>query len=217
MKIKCTPLIRFCVHFFNISHLEAEWKSESYEELLCFIEDLLCYAINSFNDFIEEKDLYSIFTKMQVVNKVKRVPYSELVDILVNENVPVVAEELGVFYDYAITKVIKEPIIVMFYPPKGSWRAKRKSENEGYIFNLILPNGYGELIECSVRETNVDIIKNKFICAGIEEKNKWYIDALEYDSSERVGFGLGIERLCGWLTNSNDISTLQLFFRRPIV
>ena len=52
---------------------------------------------------------------------------------------------------------------------------------------------------------------------NLQEKNKWYIDALEYDSSERVGFGLGIERLCGWLTNSNDISTLQLFFRRPIV
>lgn len=205
------------IHLMEFELLEAEWKCSDYEKMIDFIEDIVHFSINIFNQYVVENKLEDLFSAIKIDKHIKRIQYSEVPELLLKANVPVIPEELGVFYDNALTKILEEPIWVMYYPPEASWRAKCISKDKALIFNLIMPFGYGELVECSIRETNPDIIKRKFEYANIIDSNVWYIKALQNDCSPRAGFGLGLERLSNWLTRSDDIASTQLFTRKSII
>ena len=218
----CTPSIRNekrrdLSHLMEFTLIEAEWQIHDCNELLRFIEKMFIYVIEKYNDYISSNQLLDIFERCEFNGDIKKVEYSDVPDILRKKGITVKGEELGVFFDNALSQFIDEPVIVMHYPCKGSWRAKHRDDNSAYIYNLILPNGYGELFEFTVRETNPEYFKNKFKIAGLEKEYKWYISLLKKNNSLHGGFGLGIERFCSYLVKTNDIGETQLFERKPIV
>ena len=195
-------------HLSEFHILEAEWpcSDSDYEELLHFLEELLSFCMSAFNEFIEQHQITELFTSHNTnIFPLARVDYSDVPD-------SAKADPEGM-YDLGIGSRTA-PYFIMFYPPAASWRAKVISRNRAYIFNLVLPGEFGELAECSLRETSAAIMHNKFTHAGLCSALSWYLDAMNLNQNTRCGFGLGFERLCRWLMSADDISLIPAFSRR---
>ena len=194
-------------HLTEVHMLEAEWPCTDYEELLCFLEELLHFCMKAFNEFIRDHGISRLFPEHDTdIFPLKRVNYSEVPEGS--------AQDPEGMYDSGITSCTHAPYFIMFYPPRASWRAKILTENKAYIFNLVLPDEFGELAECSVRETSYNIMQEKFTSVGLNKKLGWYLEASRVNQQTRCGFGLGIERLNRWLMNTDDIANTEAFSRR---
>ena len=193
-------------HFLEFNVLEAEWQEDDYNNLLSFIENMLIDTISKFNDFLAQNKLHEYFNPINVEFPLRKINYNDLDDYTPKD-------ECG-FYDSGIDNKAEEPFFVMFYPPESSWRAKVISKDKAFIFNLVLPHQYGELVECSLRETSSKIMNYKFQNANIKTEMEWYLEALSYNSKTRCGFGLGVGRLCRWLTGSKSLESTEVFPRK---
>lgn len=201
-------------HLTEFELLEAEWIESNENTLMEFIEELIMYAANCYNTFLTEKNIIDIFPIADIVCPFEHLKYDDIPRFCDRKGVNMMADDHG-FYDNSITHMLDKPCWITYYPPKASWRAKRQDIKHSYAFNLILPTGYGELVECSIRETNPDIIAKKFKTAKIGQELEWYIRAAIINPAPRCGFGLGIERLCKWFTQTSNIADTQAFPRIP--
>jgi asparaginyl-tRNA synthetase len=67
-------------------------------------------------------------------------------------------------------------------------------------FDLLAPEGYGEIIGGSQREDDESLLRESLAAKGLNpEDYAWYLDLRKYGSVPHGGFGLGIERTVSWL------------------
>jgi len=164
--------------------------------------------------FLSEQNIIGMFPIAEIVLPFEQMSYDNIIQFCDYKGISMVADDRG-FYDNSIAQVLDKPCWITDYPQKASWRAKKKDDSHCYAFNIILPQGYGELVECSIRESNPEIVANKLRMAKIERELEWYIKATANNPVSRCGFGLGIERLCKWFTQTSDIADMQAFPRKP--
>lgn len=198
------------VHLSEFKALELELPIEQEEDIFALIYDYLKYIISWFNEYIIKNNLTDIFKIKKVVFPIKRKDYEETISEYSKKGMNFIFDEFH-FCDMDITNVLEEPVIITSYPSSGGWRALKKDKLHSYLYNLILPKGYGELIEFSIRESKYEIYEKKFEKMGYSSHLKWYIDALKYNSNTRAGLGMGIERLGSWLMELQNIGDQLLF------
>jgi asparaginyl-tRNA synthetase len=87
-----------------------------------------------------------------------------------------------------------------------------KNNGATYTFNLLLPDGYGELAEGCQRNNDYLVFEKKFKEAGLPAL-MWYAEAIKRNPCIRSGFGLGVERLIRWLAGVNSIKETVIFSR----
>jgi len=124
-------------------------------------------------------------------------------------------------YKEFVRKNIIEPTFVMDHPIELSPLAKKKEEDPKYVerFQLVLGGGielcnaFSELndpIDQSERFNS----QQEMALAGDEEAHPIdndYIEALEHGMPPTSGFGMGIDRLIGLLTDKRNIKEVILF------
>lgn len=201
-------------HLSEFKMLELEFKSSNENEIFEFIENLLKYIIDWFNNFITSNKLIDIFNLKKIDFPIERKNYEKIVLEHLLNGEKIYFDDFN-FSDIEISKNISNPLYVMYYPPEGSWRAKKKDSIHAYLYNLILPDNYGELIEFSIRETNFQFYYDKFKKLDYLGKYDWYLSAIKYNQDQRAGLGLGIERLGCWLMDLKDIGNQLVFPRKP--
>ena len=80
--------------------------------------------------------------------------------------------------------------------------------------DLLAPEGYGEIIGGSERETDNKILIEKIKKSGGKVKDyEWYLDLRKFGSVPHSGFGLGVERLVMWLCKLDHIRDTIAFPR----
>lgn len=201
-------------HLIEFELLEAEWSNDNEGVLRNFIVEMLDDAITAFNRFIHEHKLEKIFAEKDNLKQVPELAYTDVPLFLEENKILPKAGELEIFYDEQLTDCLERHAVwVTEYPPKASWRAKVTAKGNAMVSNLIFPNGYGEIAECSVREENSKIIQKKFEAANIMDCRKWYLDAMKHNREIKCGFGLGIERFCSWLMDLEKVESAQMYPR----
>lgn len=200
------------IHLSEYKILEAEWKSSSEDELFSFIEKYLGYIIKRFNQYIFDRKLNSVFDEINIDFPIARITYDEVQNKFKVSGSTTQFNNFK-YVDLNISPQIVKPYFVTYYPQKCSWRAKAKDSRLAYAYNLVMPNGYGELAEFSVRETSFSFYENKFKALGISDYYEWYMLSIKTDESPRIGFGLGLERLCSWLMQLDNICDTLCFPR----
>ena len=66
--------------------------------------------------------------------------------------------------------------------------------------DVLAPEGYGEIIGGSQRVHDADLLLQRIKEHGLpEDAFKWYLDLRRYGSVPHAGFGMGIERVVGWI------------------
>jgi asparaginyl-tRNA synthetase len=118
--------------------------------------------------------------------------------------------------DLGVSKILNCPTFVVDYPhPPATWTALPKDNGTTYTFNLLLPDGYGELAEGCQRNSDYTVFEKKFKEAGLSSL-MWYAEAIKRNQNIRSGFGLGVERLISWLVGVDSIRKTVIFSREGL-
>jgi len=111
--------------------------------------------------------------------------------------------DLGGSDETIISRLHERPVFVHRYPKEVKafyMRVDRRDSRVVENFDLLAPEGVGEIIGGSAREEDYDILLSRIREEGLpQEPYEWYLDLRRYGSVPHGGFGLGVERTLGWL------------------
>jgi len=118
---------------------------------------------------------------------------------------------------YLAEEIVKGPVVLMNYPKDIKAFYMRLNDDEKTVAAMdVLVPGVGELIGGSQREERLDVLDRRILETGMElEPYWWYRDLRRYGTVPHAGFGLGFERLLGYLTGVSNVRDLIPFPRAP--
>jgi asparaginyl-tRNA synthetase len=118
-------------------------------------------------------------------------------------------KDLGGSDETIISQMHDKPIFVTHYPKEAKafyMKADRSNDKVVLNFDLLAPDGFGEIIGGSAREDDYDLLAARIKEFGLKvEDYSWYLDLRKYGSVPHGGFGLGVERTVAWLTGERHI------------
>ena len=208
-------------------HLTEFWMVEpeiaycDIEEDMMWAEDLLIYIVqqvikNKSNELnILERDIDVL---KKVVGPFPRVSYTDCIEILNKADFNIKwGEDFGSPEETYIANQYDSPVIVHRFPSKiKAFYMKRDPENDKVVLgmDILAPEGYGEIVGGSERETNIDILIDRI---DEEKLNKsdydWFLDLRRYGSVPHSGFGMGLERVVAWICGLSHIRETIPFAR----
>ncbi len=118
---------------------------------------------------------------------------------------------------YLCEEVVKGPVVLMNYPKEIKAFYMRQNEDGQTVAAMdVLVPGIGELIGGSQREERLSYLDARIEECGMKiEDYAWYRDLRRYGTVPHAGFGLGFERLLGYLTGVANVRDLIPFPRVP--
>jgi asparaginyl-tRNA synthetase len=112
-------------------------------------------------------------------------------------------KDLGGSDETILARHFDRPVFVTGYPRDAKAFYMKVSPDDPRVvrnFDLLAPEGYGEIIGGSQREEDPGVIVDSLRLKGLRaEDYDWYLDLRRYGSVPHGGFGLGIERTVAWL------------------
>jgi len=107
----------------------------------------------------------------------------------------------------AVTNYPKE--IMAFYKP-----ADEKDPKTTLCFDMLAPEGYGEIVGGSERSLDIEDMKKRITKANGDPKDyEWYFDSRKYGSVPHSGYGVGVERVVRWICGLENIRDAIAFPR----
>lgn len=118
-------------------------------------------------------------------------------------------EDLGGSDETVLTRLFNAPIMVYNWPTKiKAFYMKEVEDDADFVkgVDVLAPEGYGEIVGGSERETDMDVLVSKIKEHNLpQEVFEWYLDLRRYGSVPHAGFGLGLERFVTWITGTKHI------------
>jgi len=116
-----------------------------------------------------------------------------------------------------IAEKFDSPVIVHRFPSKiKAFYMKRDPENDKVVLgmDILAPEGYGEIVGGSERETDIDILLDRIKEEGLNQEDyDWFLDLRRFGSVPHSGFGMGLERVVAWLCGLTHIRETTPFAR----
>jgi len=199
-------------HLAEYWHVEAEepWVDEEKNEKI--EEELVFHMIQTV--LKERKRDLSMFRDPKTLEKISlpfpRIKYSKVVDILQKNKYNMKwGDDMGADEEYFISSKFESPFFIQNFPKEAkAFYMKEDPTNSKLVkcADMIAPEGYGEIIGGSERETDVNILIQRLKEQGSDiEPYQWYLDLRRYGSVPHSGFGLGIERFIWWICKLDHI------------
>jgi asparaginyl-tRNA synthetase len=218
-------------HLAEFSHLECESPWVSLRDLLQIQEKLVRFAIEK---TINERKESLKFLKIDpsrfraLAEPFHKITYDEAIEKLQlldfktteldGKSRPIRwGDDLNIDSERELTRKMMTPLFITEYPTKVKpFYVKENQDRPGIslTFDLLGPQGYGELCSGGMREDNLTTLSERIKQTGLNPIDYgWYLDLRKYGSVEHGGFGMGIERLLRWFIGIEDIKDLVLFPR----
>jgi asparaginyl-tRNA synthetase len=191
-------------HLYEFTQLEVEMAYSKMEDVFRLFEDLIQTSIVAIKDrtqrsgMLSERDLRTPQTPFKVYQR------AELED------------QHGRSWEEAVSQKIIDPIWVTDLPREfydyqdetaGVWRN----------FDLVLPDGYGEVASGAEREHDYAKIVRKLERDGVRKEDYKFLLSLAKDGKLKpsAGAGLGIERFVAYVCGAEHVAEVQPFPRIP--
>lgn len=127
-------------------------------------------------------------------------------------------EDFGNSDETVLTRVFDAPVMVYNWPSKiKAFYMKEVDGDPSHVkgVDLLAPDGYGEIVGGSERETDIDILIRKIKEHELPmESFEWYLDLRRFGSVPHSGFGLGLERMVRWVCGIHHLRETIPFPRR---
>ena len=209
----------------EVAFCELDGLAELAEDFLKYI---FSYVLENCGEdmgfFAQWYDDSAISTLEGIVNSSFEVlTYTEAVDILKSSGesfeYPVVwGQDLQSEHERFLTeKKIRRPVVVTDYPKeiKAFYMKLNDDDKTVRALDVLVPR-IGEIIGGSQREERRDVLLQRMVQAGLEEKSYWwYLDLRSYGTVPHSGFGLGFERTVQFATGMQNIRDVIAFPRTP--
>ena len=210
-------------HITEFMHLEIELAWCDLSGLLDFIERMLVSAVHAVAQR-RPKELVALGRPpaelLAMHAPFERIPYSEAIDRLTKLGFPVrFGSDLGTAEERALTIESSAPLFVTHYPRelKAFYMLQSPSDPRTVeAADLLGPEGYGEIIGASCRETDLARLKARLAETGANTAEyEWYLDLRRHGNVPHAGFGLGVERVLRWMLRREHIRDTTPFPRTP--
>ncbi len=205
-------------HLSEYWHLEWEAAFYKHEDLIRDEEKMIKYVIKKLLEDEESRRIIEKFRgedirilEKSVEEKWPRIKYDEIIDILQKKGFEIKwGDDLGADEERVLTMEFETPIFATHYPKEVKAFYMKWSPDGRTVENhdLLMPEGYGEVVGGSERETDIEKMKEMLrIQEGITDFKdyEWYFDLRRYGSIPHSGAGLGIERFLMWVLKLDHI------------
>ena len=147
-----------------------------------------------------------------------RITYSEAIETLQKQGNPAkFGDDFGGDEETIISRQFVRPVMIHRYPRsiKPFYMATDPHNPDLALnFDVIAPEGYGEIIGGSERESSYEALVQRLREQNLpEESFQWYLDLRRYGSVPHAGFGLGLERTVAWICGTEHIREVIPFPR----
>lgn len=200
-------------HLSEYYHFEVEAAWMDMEELMKVTERSIEYVVQGVLDE-RRKELELLKRDLEPLKKVKapfpRITYTEAIEILKKKGVQIAwGDDYGADEEAILTRSFETPFFVTHFPRTIKPFYMKLSEEDSRVvkgFDLLAPEGYGEIIGGSQREDSYEVLLSRIKEQGYDPKDYyWYLDLRKYGSVPHSGYGLGIERVTMWLAGLEHI------------
>jgi asparaginyl-tRNA synthetase len=147
-----------------------------------------------------------------------RISYEEAIKVLNKHGNPAKSgDDLGGDEETIISKEFERPVMIHRYPAaiKAFYmQPDALDASKALAFDMIAPEGYGEIIGGSQRIHDFDLLVKRLREHNLpEDAFQWYLDLRRYGSVPHAGFGLGLERTVAWICGTEHIREVIPFPR----
>jgi len=208
-------------HLTEFWMMDAEAAFVEHEENMNIQEGLIAHIIKR----VLEKNIPELITLERDIEPLKKVvppfirkTHAEVVKELQEMGSAIQGnQDLGATDETMLTQKYEKPIFVEKYPAEvKAFYMKRDPNNPKVALcaDLLAPEGYGEIIGGSQREDDYDTLLGRINEHKLPLKAfQWYLDLRKFGSVPHSGFGIGLERIVGWITGRKHIREVIPFPR----
>jgi asparaginyl-tRNA synthetase len=210
-------------HLTEYLHLEVELAWCDLDQLLAFIERMFVSVCSAIADRCP-KELAVLGRTPDELRAIHapfaRLTYAAAVDRLRAQGFAVEwGSDLGSVEERALTLESPAPLFLTHFPRElKAFYMLRSGDDPRTVeaADLLGPEGYGELIGASCRETQIPLLIERLRAIGADPAEyEWYLDLRRHGNVPHAGFGLGIERLLRWMLRREHIRETTPFPRTP--
>ncbi|QQG38957.1 MAG: asparagine--tRNA ligase [Candidatus Woesearchaeota archaeon] len=202
-------------HLTEYWHTEVETAWQSFDELLDLGEGLIKHIVKEVLSKHQEelKILGRDIKKLEPVIKKKfpRIKYTEALKLLKEKKGLTIphGKDLRTIEEDKLSELFDTPVFVTHYPKEiKAFYMKQDPKDPKYVLgtDLVAPEGYGELIGGSERETDLKELIKRLKSQGEDiKKYEFFLDTRRYGSVPHSGFGMGVERVISWICGLDSI------------
>jgi len=163
----------------------------------------------------------------QDVEKLKKISKSKFPTITYTEAINILNEKEKMNVDWGkdlrtieenkLMNHFETPVVVTNYPTEIMAFYKPVDPDDpktALCFDMIAPEGYGEIVGGSQRCLDLDYMKQRLKQDGEKIDNyDWYFDLRRFGSVPHSGYGLGVERVVAWICGLDNIKDAISFPR----
>jgi asparaginyl-tRNA synthetase len=208
-------------HLTEYWHAEMEVAWSNFGMLQDYAENLMKHIVKKVLERnkpeleILERNIKTL--EATIKKKFPRMTYTDVLKLLkekFNFKIPW-GKDLRTIEEDKLSELFDTPVIITDYPKqvkafymKESLETLDKPEDKKTVqgFDVIGPEGYGELFGASQREENIEVIKENLLREGENLENyEFYFDSRRYGSIPHGGFGMGVERVISWICGLSTI------------
>ena len=196
-------------HLTEYWHAEMEAAWATFKDIQGYGEGLLKHIVTR----VLEKDSEELkllgrdpeSLKPVLAKPFPRITYTEALKILKEKCDMEVGwgKDLRTIEEDKLSHLYDTPIIVTHYPKVVKAFYMKETPGEPTTVHgcdFIAPEGYGEIIGGSERESSLEKIKARLTEMGEKlEHYEFYLDTRKYGSVPHGGFGMGVERVVSWI------------------
>jgi len=125
--------------------------------------------------------------------------------------------DLGSPDETYLSSQFDKPVMVHRYPAKVKafyMEPDPQRPELALCVDMLAPEGYGEIIGGSQRIGDYNLLLKRIRGHGLPESAfKWYLDLRKYGGAPHAGFGMGIERVVGWICGLEHVRETIPFAR----
>jgi asparaginyl-tRNA synthetase len=202
-------------HLSEYWHAEMEMVWNDYEDLKNHAEGLIKHVFKK----VLENNLEELKELKRDIEKIKPIVEKPFIRMTYDEALVILKEKCGMEIEWGkdlrtieeekLTKLYDVPIICTDYPKEvKAFYMIEKPDNPKVVlgFDMLAPEGYGEIIGASQREHDIEKLKQRLIDGGENlDHYEFYLDTRKYGTAPHGGFGLGVERLITWICGFDNI------------
>lgn len=194
-------------------HLIEFWMTNA-EVAFCDLEEILKIEERMI-DYLLKEVLKSCSSELRIIERdisllelikppFERITYNEAIIKLHKLGSDIrQGEDLGNDDETILMNYYKQPLFITHYPAKVKAFYMKRDEDDpekALCADLLVPEGYGEIIGGSEREDNYQKLLLAMKEFNLSTKDySWYLDLRKYGSVPHSGFGLGVERFIAWV------------------
>jgi len=198
---------------FWMAEMEAAWME--LDEITEVAKDEIHFIIQEVlkNNLKELELLNRDIKKLEHMSKAEypTITYTEALNILKEKEGMDVewGKDLRTTEENNLMNHFKTPVVVTNYPIEimAFYKPRDKKDNKTALcFDMIAPEGYGEIIGGSQRSIDIkDMIKRLKDMGEKTDNYEWYLDLRRYGSVPHSGYGVGVERVVAWICGIDNI------------